>query len=247
MNTEHTNTFPSSQKNTISGGWMLNLIEEKITLVDEAYRILGINKRNFNKTIDSIFNFIHPDDIETIKTLATDIRQTTTPNTYEIEHRIIRPDGEERVIKETFKTNFNQNGELHMVNGTATDITERRLAEKAIQESEERYKSIFECSLAMLVTVNNDRKITAFNPEALNTFGYSREEILNQDVSLLYENPEDAATVQRDLLKNGKFIGQVINKKKNGETFIAQLSAAILYDSDGNQIGTVGSSLKIKD
>ncbi len=133
-----------------------------------------------------------------------------------------------------------------MINGTASDVTERRLAQKALKESEERYRGIFECSLAMLITVDNNRKITGFNPEAYKKFGYTPEEIINKDISLLYKDPEDGKKVSQGLMESGNFVGRVINVRKNGETFEAQLSASILYDTEGKKIGTVGSSLEIK-
>ncbi len=233
-------------KATQTGGWMINLLEEKITFVDETYRILGIDKQKFNKTFKNIMTLIHPDDRKPILNFVKKLLKTKASDFFELEHRIITPEGNTRLIKEIIRTSFNPDGTLYIMNGTASDITERKSAEKALKESEERYRSIFECSLAMLVTVDNNRRITGFNPEAYKKFGYSPNEIINKDVSVLYKNPEDELAVSQALSEKGKFVGRVTNVLKNGKTFSAQLTASILYDAEGNKVGTVGSSLEIQ-
>ncbi len=241
------NAFMKSQDSTHTGGWMMNVIEKKITLVEETYKLFGIDKEKFDKTFDGILKCIHPDDVPLIQAFMKMLLNTEKPEYYEFEHRVILQDGETRILKEILKTNFDKDGKLNIISGTASDVTERRLYEKALRESEQRYKSIFECSLAMLIIVDNHRKITGFNPEAYKKFGYTPEEIINKDISILYQSPEDELLVHQSLQVDGHFMGKVANVRKNGETFVVQLSAAILYDAEGNKIGTVGSSLEVEE
>ncbi len=235
------------QKATRTGGWMINLIGGKVTFVNRTYQIFGIDKKSFDKTFKSVMKLIHPDDLKRIMDFGKELLKTKKPDNYELEHRIIRPDGQVCIVKETIHTNFDKDGNLHMVNGTAYDVTNKRLSEKALKESEGRYKNIFECSMAIIIIVDNDRKITEFNPEAYKKFGYTSEEIINKDISIIYSNPEDELRVRKALNEKGKFVGKVTSIRKNGETFLAQLSASILLDADGNTIGAVGSSLEVQD
>jgi PAS domain S-box-containing protein len=239
--------FSEEQKATRTGGWMINLIERKVTFVNRTYRIFGIDKKSFDKTFKSVMKLIHPDDLKQILDFGKKLLKAKTPDNYEIEHRIIRPDGQVCILKETIRTNFDKDGNLHMVNGTAYDVTNKRLTEKALKESEERYRSIFECSQAVIIIVDNDGKITEFNPEAYKKFGYTAEEIINKDISIIYSNSEDALRVSNALNEKGKFVGKVTSERKNGETFGAQLSASILLDADGNRIGAVSSFLEVED
>jgi two-component system sensor kinase FixL len=238
--------FSEEQKATRTGGWMINLIEGKVTFVNRTYRIFGIDKKSFDKTFKSVMKLIHPDDLKPIMDFGKKLLKTKKPDNYEIEHRIIRPDGQVCILKETIRTNFDKDGNLQMINGTAYDVTTKRLSEKTLKESEERYRSIFECSQAVIIIVDNDRKITEFNPEAYKKYGYTPEEIINKDDSILYPNSEDVMRVSKALNEKGKFVGKVTSVRKNGETFVAQLSASILLDADGNKIGAVGSSLEVQ-
>lgn len=233
------------QKTSHTGGWMINLLDKKITLVEETYRLFGLNKKTYKKNFRGILKVIHPDDVKPLLDFVRDLLKTKKPDYFEVEHRVIRPGGKIRYFQEIFRTNFDDDGNLYMISGTASDITETRQAEKALLESEERYKCIFNCSLAMLITVDNNRKITGFNPAAYRMFGYMPSEVLKKDAGMLYKNPDDAEKVNKGLEKDGWFIGKVTNVRKNGETFTAQLSASILYDADGKKVGAVGSSLEI--
>ncbi|MBW1893842.1 MAG: PAS domain-containing protein [Deltaproteobacteria bacterium] len=240
------NDFFKARKANLTGGWMVNVAENKLTLGEKIYQIFGVDKNKLDKSYNGILRLIHPEDVRLVTDFSQQVLNAGEPDYYRIEHRIIRPNGEVRILNEILKTGFDENDQLSTINGTLSDVTEKRLNEKKLIKSEERYRSIFECSLAMLITVDNDRKITGFNPEAYKKFGYTPDEIINKDISVLYENPDDELKVSQALTEKGKFYGKVKNIRKNGEVFAVQLSASKLYDGDGNQIGTVGSSLELK-
>lgn len=231
---------------TMIGSWIVNAREEKIILGDTTARLLGIEKNTFDKSFKKIMNLIHPDDRKRVSDFIREVLKTKKPGYYSLEHRIKKKSGEVRILSQIMRTGFDEHGRLSVVTGTVSDVTEQRLAEKALQESEARYRSIFECSLAMLITVDQKRRITGFNPEAVKKLGYTPEEMINQPISIIYDDPRDERRVNRVLKKDGKFYGRIKNRKKSGEVFTVQLSAAFLYDTDGKKIGTVGSSLEVE-
>jgi hypothetical protein len=51
-----------SKKSGLTAGWMIDLMEEKVMLAEEAYRIIGIDKKDFDKTFKGIMTYVHPDD-----------------------------------------------------------------------------------------------------------------------------------------------------------------------------------------
>jgi PAS domain S-box-containing protein len=65
--------------------------------------------------------------------------------------------------------------------GFTIDITERKLAEKAIQESEAKYKTIFESTGTATLIVEENKKITMANAECFNTTGYKPDELIGMN------------------------------------------------------------------
>lgn len=99
-----------------------------------------------------------------------------------IEVEEILPDGE--ILRHYMSLKFplfDSNGELYAVCGISTDITERKLADKALRESEARKGAILDSALDCIVTLDHEGRITEFNPAAEKTFGYRREDVLNKE------------------------------------------------------------------
>ena len=63
---------------------------------------------------------------------------------FDIEFRILRPDGSVRWIRDRGFPIRDQSGEIYRVAGIARDITDRKLAEEALRESEERFRQLTE-------------------------------------------------------------------------------------------------------
>ena len=237
--------FLKTHQTSLIGSWIINVSENKVFLGDTAVSIFGVDKETFDNSLPSLLKMIHRDDVDRVTTFIEEVAQTTAPDYYRLEHRIRKKFGEIRILSQIMRTSFDDHGRLNVINGTVSDVTEQRLAEKALKESEERYRSIFECSLAMIITVDNNRRITGVNPAACKQLGYTAAEICNQSISIIYADPADEANVSLALKKRGRFFGRIKNKKQNGDVITTLLYAAILYDGEGKRVGTVGSSLKL--
>jgi len=127
------------------------------------------------------------------------------------------------------------------------DITERKQAEEEIRSTKEYAHNLVESSLDMIIAVDNKRMITQFNKAAEETFGYSQEEVIGKHVNLLYANPREGLIVHKQTVLNGQHVQEIQNKRKNGEIFPSLLSASVLKDPDGNQIGVMGVSRDITE
>ncbi|MDR4507982.1 MAG: EAL domain-containing protein [Candidatus Brocadiaceae bacterium] len=116
----------------------------------------------------------------------------------------------------------------------------RKCADEAIKSAKDYAASFIKCSIDMIVAADLDYRITEFNPAAEKIFGYSKSEILGASMDILYTNPSECANVLRRLLKEKVFSGEIEKRKSNGETFPAFLTASILKDIHGNEIGIMG-------
>ncbi len=113
------------------------------------------------------------------------------------------------------------------------DITDRKLAEKALRESEERLRTIVEASLDAIIAVNVEGRLVLFNGAAQELFQYPEEEVLNQPVDILLR--EEIGKIHQDrlvkFLKRGVgqcgHIGKRMEKlfrRKDGSRFEAEVS-----------------------
>lgn len=96
----------------------------------------------------------------------------------------------------------------------------------------------------MIVAVDLTLRITEFNRAAERAFGYTRDEMLGRHVSLLYADPDQAWPVRLDTFRAG-FIGEVCNRRRNGEQFISALQSCKLMDLNGELIGVIGMSREV--
>jgi diguanylate cyclase (GGDEF)-like protein/PAS domain S-box-containing protein len=107
--------------------------------------------------------------------------------------------------------------------------------------------NIIESSLDIIIAVDTGRRIIRFNKSAQKTFGYREEEVLGLQVDILYDDPDEGVKIHRRVCENGEFTGEITNRRKDGETFRAFLSASTLLDTDGNFGGVMGISRDITE
>jgi len=243
-------------------------IEPDGTFVDEwvsdaFYRSTGYTLEDLHS--DGIERILHPDDRQAIRRIFRDHSQPTL----NVEVRLLTKEGEVRWVRGSVQRIRDQGerGSAHMI-GAVKDVTEQKLAEEAarqhaielerevrereraqaaLQVSQNYAQSIINSSLDMIIAVDQQRKITEFNPAAEETFGYTRAEVLGQDVSILYADPNDGTAINRAVVESGRGECEVSNRKKNGETFPGMLAASVVHDPTGNPIGVMGVSRDISE
>jgi PAS domain S-box-containing protein len=123
----------------------------------------------------------------------------------------------------------------------------RGSAEEARQAAKEYADTLIDSSLDMIIAADMNRRIVEFNAAAERTFGYRREEVLGHSVDLLYAEGGLGQQVHERMLAEGKFTGEVLNRRKAGELFPSYLSASSMRDLTGKLIGFMGVSRDISE
>lgn len=129
-----------SQKLTNLGSWDYDVKSDKTNWNDRLYEIFGIEKKNGEINWEKTLQYVHPDD----KEIYCDSYKKTLEEKrdFDFEHRIVRDDGQVRVIFVHSNVILNEEGEVARIFGTIQDITEFRELETKLEDSEERFNSV---------------------------------------------------------------------------------------------------------
>ncbi|HAP35462.1 MAG TPA: hypothetical protein DCQ28_05785, partial [Bacteroidetes bacterium] len=127
------------------------------------------------------------------------------------------------------------------------EISEHTRTEAALRTSEQYARSIINCSLDMIITVDNERKIVEFNESAQKTFGYTQEEVVGKNIEILYADTEEGTRVNYATIDSGNVRREILNRKKNGEVFTSILAASLLHNHNNDLLGVVGVSRDVTE
>lgn len=108
-----------------------DLPANRLTWSDQVYRIFGFRPGEVEVTKGLFLERVHPDDRRKVEDAFEQALGKRQP--YNIEHRIIRLDGAERIVIEKAEISFDQTGKPVRVVGTVQDITEQKKAEETIR------------------------------------------------------------------------------------------------------------------
>src|SRR5262245_23852286 len=121
----------------------------------------------------------------------------------------------------------------------ARDQAALRASESQARHMGETAQGLIESSLDIIVSVDLQRRVVEFNRAAEQAFGYARDEIVGQPVDRLYADAADGQRVYETIRETGRFEGEIVNRRKNEETFPATLSATWLTNPAGESIGVM--------
>ena len=164
--------------------------------------------------------FVHPDDLAST---MQEIRSLTSGNpTVRFENRYLCKDGSTR----WFAWTASPVPEAGLIYAAARDITERKVAEERLRDSEIRTRSIIDNALGGLITTGDDGIIESINPAAERIFGYATEELIGKSICALVGRPF-ASTRECLAYLRDHAVGRVTEldgRRRGGELFPAELS-----------------------
>ena len=116
------------------GSWVWDLEKNHVTYSDEYYRIFGLAPRQGPIDIATVREMIHPEDREYVFQVAEE--SIRSGERAECEHRILRPNGEMRVVHSLGDLKKDSSGRPYQMFGVSQDITDRTRAEQALKRSQ---------------------------------------------------------------------------------------------------------------
>ena len=222
------------------GSWEVNLVDKTVFWSEEVHIIHGTNPETYNPQLDEAINFYRKDFHELIKSSVE--KCISKGKSYDLEAVIITADKKELWVRSNAKAEFS-NGVCTRIFGSFQDINERKQAEIAVQESETKFRTIFEiASLGIAQVDPSNGKIILINSYYETITGYSVEELLKMKFSEL-THPDDlegdlelfykAARGEEDYSNEKRYI------KKDGNIVWVRIHLAFIRDENGNPKKTV--------
>ncbi len=195
---------------------------------DETFRIFGLDPATTKVTHDSFFRLLHPDE----RQLARDsfINQLRTGAPYRIDHRIIRPDGSERIVHVQSQTMRDGLGRLVKMAGTVQDLTEQRAAERLLRQQ----ARLIDLASDAISVRNLDGTIRMWNQGAEHLYGWSAKEVCGRPVvDFIYQDTVRYEEANRELLRKGEWRGELAHFCKDGRTIAVSARWTLVRDERG--------------
>ncbi len=157
---------------------------------------------------------------------------------YGVEHAIEKPSGKRTYLRVNAAPVRSGTGELTHIVCMVLDVSEQRLAEEALRQSEEGYRRLFEQSRDAIYLIAADGRITNLNSAATELFGYTREELLSMSVQSLYADPSIRSEVFGEALERGGLKDFALAfRRKDGGVRECVVTTTVLRNAEGSFVG----------
>jgi diguanylate cyclase (GGDEF)-like protein/PAS domain S-box-containing protein len=157
------------------GIWELRPADKHLSWSDEACRIAGIAGHGFEGSLEAFLAYVHPDDRQRVGAAFDLALQGKT--SLDMEHRMVRPDGEFCHVHLRTQLLCDETGQLLF--GTVQDVTELRRTQEAMRESEERFEIIAKATNDAIWDWHLQTNRVWWSEGMRSLFGFSHQEIEN--------------------------------------------------------------------
>jgi PAS domain S-box-containing protein len=158
------------------GSWEIELPSLDITWSEQTHRIFETDPSYFHHRRPDFVELVHPQDRAKVDAAFEASLEKGAPSA--VEYRIVMADGRVKVLEEHWRVFHDGQGRPARLMGTCQDITQRKRAEEALRESEDRYRDLVECSQDLLCTHDLEGKLLSSNPAPARILGYEVPELL---------------------------------------------------------------------
>lgn len=177
---------------------------------------------------------VHPDDLERVRAQLRRHLAGESP-VFESQHRIVGPDGDWMWIRARGRVvERDAGGRALRIAGTARDITATRRAERERRVASEVLRSMAEA----VAVFDDDFHFISVNPAFTRMTGYTEAEVVGQSTSLIDSRQHDEAVyhqMRADLRREGRWSGELWQRRKDGSEFLCWLQASVVLDAAGQR------------
>jgi PAS domain S-box-containing protein len=182
------------------GSWEWEIAADRVTWSDELYRIYGVapdERAGGGESYGSYLDKVHADDRarvgRVIETALTERRP------WSLDYRIVRPDGDLRMIHARGEVVVDESGRPEVVHGTCQDVTENHRVEDQLRAAEQLFRRAFDDAPIGMALIDLDGRWLRLNRSLCQMLGRSEQQLRTTELNEL-SHPEDRS-LDRPLIK----------------------------------------------
>ena len=223
--------------------WDWRMATDEMVWNDEYYRMLGYQLNEVTPSFEAWLDRVHPEDRTAMNSSFT--RCMEQGGDFVHEFRVLWPDGTVRWLDIMGYFERDDRGHPTRSYGVMIDLTERKMAEEALRESEQRLRLHFNNSPLAVVEWDADFTVTRWAGEAERMFGWKAEEVIGKtimDLNLVY--PEDIPIVEVTMTEltnrlSDKVASSNRNITKDGRLIECMWYNSVLMDENRNMVSVL--------
>lgn len=227
------------------GSWEWDVASGELWWSAETFRLFGLAPGEIAPTLEAFMARVHPDDRARVQSAVNASLRQDVP--YQVEHRLVRPDGTLRVVQERGRVERDADGNPVRMVGTVHDITREQEAQLGSQLAE----AVFVSTLQPIVVTDVEGKVVKANPAFCQLAGYELDEIVGRSVGSIMQSgqqgPAFYAQLWQCLGQEGHWEGEVWNRRRSGEVVPQWLAITAIRNPAGETERYVGIYMDITE
>ena len=228
-----------AERLTRVGSWSIDVATGTHKWSDQLYRLLGYEPGEFPPDRDRLFEPLHPADASRMR--AAVLSQVSRAEAWQDEFRIVLPGDVVRWLVAHTEPVLDHEGQVVGVHGTAQDVTGRKRVERRLRLQADLLDAVGQAVIAVDLTGN----IIYWGPEAEQLYGWEAEKALSRhitDVIPTVHGSHEAADIMGGRHEGGRWAGTVELSRRDGSTFVAEVTRTPVFDSAGRLVALIGTS-----
>jgi len=208
------------------GSWEWDLAATRVQCSEQMFRMAGWPLLEEEIPLERFQSLLPPAEMEKV------IRPQAGNDTFDIEHRLLLPDGTARNVHTRIRAYRDELGRPLRLLGSVQDITERKQAEAQIRLQ----AAALESAANGIVIADAEGTILWANPSFFSMTGYTLEELRARSISLFDNGNKDANKVREireAIRKQQSWAGEVVNVRKDGSEYVVHMTVTPVTDQKG--------------